>query len=147
MRYSEAKQGRVFIIRLEDGEIIHKEIEKFAQSKSILSAYLTIIGGADKESKLVVGPEKSRAVNIEPMKHTLNNVHEIIGTGTIFPDETGKPTLHMHVACGRNESTITGCIREGVKTWHVLEIVLVELLHSTASRVFDKTTGFKLLVP
>ena len=31
MKYSEAKPGRIFIIRLEDGEIIHEEIEKLFQ--------------------------------------------------------------------------------------------------------------------
>lgn len=30
MKYSEAKQGRIFVIRLEDGDVIHEEIEKFA---------------------------------------------------------------------------------------------------------------------
>ncbi|MBA3036272.1 MAG: DUF296 domain-containing protein, partial [Desulfobacterium sp.] len=30
MKYSEAKQGRIFVVRLEDGETVHEEIEKFA---------------------------------------------------------------------------------------------------------------------
>ena len=29
MKYSEAKQGRVFIIRLEDGDVLHESIEAF----------------------------------------------------------------------------------------------------------------------
>jgi predicted DNA-binding protein with PD1-like motif len=29
MKYSEAKQGRVFVMRLEDGDIVHDEIERF----------------------------------------------------------------------------------------------------------------------
>ncbi len=32
MKYSEAKQGRVFVIRLEDGDIVHEELEMFAKS-------------------------------------------------------------------------------------------------------------------
>ena len=35
MKYSQAKQGRVFVIRLEDGDVIHEEIEKFAREKGI----------------------------------------------------------------------------------------------------------------
>ena len=31
MKYSEAKQGRTFIIRLEDGDILHEKIEEFAR--------------------------------------------------------------------------------------------------------------------
>ncbi|HEC32525.1 MAG TPA: DUF296 domain-containing protein, partial [Deltaproteobacteria bacterium] len=29
MKYAEAKLGRVFVIRLEDGEIVHEVVEKF----------------------------------------------------------------------------------------------------------------------
>jgi len=147
MKYSEAKQGRIFIIRLEDGDVIHEKIEKFAHEKSINAAALIIIGGVDKGSKLVVGPENGRAEKITPMEHVLDYVHEIAGTGTVFPNENGEPVLHMHTACGRRKSTITGCVRKGVKTWHVLEIILFELINSSAKRVKDKVTGFELLIP
>jgi predicted DNA-binding protein with PD1-like motif len=147
MKYSEAKQGRVFIMRLEDGDIIHEEIEKFAVEKNIKCAHLTILGGIDKGSKLVCGPQDGRAKEIVPGTVSIDNVHEITGTGTIFPDKDGIPSLHMHIACGREEKTITGCIRTGVKTWHVLEVVLVELLECSAKRLKDEATGFNLLVP
>ena len=147
MKYSEAKRGRVFVIRLEDGDIIHEKIEHFAEEKSISYAYLTILGGIDKDSKLVCGPEDGRANIIHPEIINIDNVHEVTGTGTIFPDKNGKVSLHMHLACGRHETTKTGCVRPGVKTWHVLEIVLVELINCSAKRLFDKTTGFNLLEP
>ncbi len=60
MKYSQAKIGRIYVIRLEDGDIIHEEIEKFAREKSIKAAALIIIGGADEGSKLIVGPEHGR---------------------------------------------------------------------------------------
>lgn len=147
MKYSQAKQGRIYIIRLEDGDIIHEELEKFAKEKAIKAAALTIIGGADKESKLIVGPEHGRTETITPMEHILNNVNEIVGTGTIFPNEKGETKLHMHIACGRKTSTVTGCIRNGVRTWHILEVILFELIDTSAVRVFDPTTGFELLNP
>jgi predicted DNA-binding protein with PD1-like motif len=147
MRYSQAKQGRTFIIRLEDGDIVHKEIEKFAHEKSIKAAALIILGGADIGSKLIVGPQHGRGESIIPMEHILDNVHEIAGTGTIFPDERGKPILHMHIACGRKTSSVTGCVRKGVKTWHVMEVILFELVDTTAVRAFEPITGFELLKP
>ncbi len=147
MKYSEAKQGRTFVIRLEDGDVIHEEIEKFAREKSIYAASLIIVGGADEGSKLVVGPREGRAEKIEPMEYVLDEVHEIAGTGTIFPDEDGNPVLHMHAACGREGSTVTGCVRTGVRTWHVLEVVLFELIDTGAKRMHDSATGFKLLQP
>jgi predicted DNA-binding protein with PD1-like motif len=147
LRYSEASQGRIFVIRLEDGDIVHESIEAFASEKSIQSAALIIIGGADKQSRLVVGPEDGRAGKIVAMTHMLANVHEVAGTGTIFPDKAGKPVLHMHMACGRNNDTVTGCVRTGVKVWHVMEVVLFELIESSARRVYDEATGFELLSP
>jgi predicted DNA-binding protein with PD1-like motif len=147
LKYSEATQGRIFVIRLEDGDIVHESIEAFAAEKSIRSATLIIIGGADKQSRLVVGPEDGRAEKIVPMTHMLANVHEVAGTGTIFPDKDGKPVLHMHMACGRNNDTVTGCVRTGVKVWHVMEVVLFELTGSSAKRVYDPATGFELLSP
>jgi predicted DNA-binding protein with PD1-like motif len=147
MKYSQAEQGRIFIIRLEDGDIIHEEIEKFAFEKSIKAAAMIIIGGADKNSKLVVGPEDGRREPIVPMEQILDNVNEIVGTGTIFPNDKGDPVLHMHVACGRQASTVTGCVRKGVKTWHVLEVILFELVDTTAVRALDPVTGFELLRP
>jgi predicted DNA-binding protein with PD1-like motif len=147
MKYSQAEQGRIFIIRLEDGEVIHEEIEQFAHDKAIKAAALIILGGADKDSKLIVGPEHGRTEPIVPMEYILDDVNEIAGTGTLFPDEKGEPILHMHIACGRQASTITGCVRKGVRTWHVLEVILFELVNTGAVRVFDPITGFKLLRP
>jgi len=147
VKYSEAAQGRIFVIRLEDGDIVHESIEAFAAEQSIRSAALIIIGGADKKSRLVVGPEDGRTEKIVPMTHMLTNVHEIAGTGTIFPDKDGKPALHMHMSCGRNNDSVTGCVRAGVKVWQVMEVVLFELINSGAKRSYDAATGFDLLVP
>ncbi|WP_321493390.1 PPC domain-containing DNA-binding protein [uncultured Desulfobacter sp.] len=147
MKYSQAKQGRIYVIRLEDGDIIHEEIEKFADEQAIKAAALTIIGAVDTGSNIIVGPEDGRAESITPMKHILNNVNEIVGTGTIFPNEKGVPKLHMHIACGRQDSTVTGCIRNGVKTWHILEVILFELIDTGAVRKLDTAMGFELLNP
>jgi predicted DNA-binding protein with PD1-like motif len=51
----------------------------------------------------------------------------------------------MHVACGRQETAVTGCVRAGVLCWQVLEIVLFELLGSSGKRVFDAQLGFEFL--
>ncbi|MDY6855313.1 MAG: PPC domain-containing DNA-binding protein [Thermodesulfobacteriota bacterium] len=147
MRYSQAKTGRTFVLRLEEGDIVHEEIERFAREQSIQAAALIIVGGADEGSTLVVGPKKGRAKPVVPIEYTLNNVHEIAGTGTIFSDEEGTPILHMHIACGRSISTITGCVRTGVKVWYIMEVILFELTNTTAVRKYDPKTGFKLLNP
>ena len=147
MKYCTAEPGRIFVIRIEDGEILHECIETFAEKKKIKAAALFVLGGADKNSKLVVGPDKSRAKKITPMELTLEDAYEISGVGTIFPNAKGKPILHMHIACGRKKSTVTGCVRRGVKVWHVMELVIWELTGTSARRLLDPNSGFELLDP
>jgi len=147
MKYCQAKQGRVFVLRLEDGDIVHETIEKFAREQGIRAAALIIIGGADAGSRIVVGPRQGRSETIVPMAEILDEAHEITGTGTLFPDEQGTPLLHMDMACGRKAETITGCVREGVKAWHIMEVVLFELVDCTAKRVPQPPLGWKFLQP
>ena len=145
MKFSECKPGRIVVICLENGDMVHQEIEQFARDQSIEAASLIIIGGADKGSTLIVGPERENELPVSPLEYVLENVHDIAGAGTLFPDQQGNPVLHMHMACGRNASTRTGCIRRGVKVWHTMEVILFELLESKGKRMFDAETGFTLL--
>ncbi|MFW6054732.1 MAG: PPC domain-containing DNA-binding protein [Thermodesulfobacteriota bacterium] len=145
MQYQEARQGRIFVLRLEHGEVQHEVIEAFARERSIRAGVLTILGGVDQGSRLVVGPRDGAARPIDPMQHLLTRPREAVGTGTLFPDESGNPILHMHLACGRKDSTVTGCIRGGVKAWQILEAVLIELVDCPGKRVLDRDLGFKLL--
>ena len=147
MKYSEAKQGRVFVLRLEDGEIIHEVVEKFADDNHVNAASVIVLGGADRGSRLVVGPQDGRSDKIKAMGTVLGDVHEMTGTGTIFPDEHGTPRLHMHISTGRNEKSITGCVRNGVRVWLIAEVIIHELVDTTAKRKLDKATGFELLDP
>jgi predicted DNA-binding protein with PD1-like motif len=147
MKYSQAHPGRIFILRLEDGEILHETIEAFAIEHSVKAAAVVALGGADEGSKLVVGPDHGRSRVITPMEHLLDDVHEIAGVGTIFPGKDNKPVLHMHIASGRIAETITGCVRQGVRVWQVMEIILFELVDTSARRVLDKQLGFELLEP
>jgi len=145
VQYCEAKQGRVFVLRLEHGETVHEEVERFARQEGIAAAALIAVGGAGAGSELVVGPKDGHARPIDPMRHVLENVHEIAGIGTLFSDDAGNPLVHMHMACGRAENALAGCIRSGVKVWQIMEIVVFELLGAAAGRAEDPDLGFKLL--
>ncbi len=147
MRFSEARQGRVFILRLEDGDIVHEVIERFVDEQGIEAATLVAVGGADHGSRLVVGPATDRQLPLEPMSLVLDHAHEVTGTGTLFRDEQGQPLLHMHLACGRGDKTVTGCIRSGVRVWHVMEVILFELRDTTARRALEAPLDLKLLQP
>lgn len=147
MRYSEARQGRVFVVRLEDGDILHESIERLACEQSVAAAALIVVGGADRGSRMVVGPSDGRARPVKPMERVLDDVHEVTGTGTIFPGPGGSPAVHLHLACGREWATVTGCVRKGVKVWQVMEVIIFELVGTAASRTMDPETGFELLQP
>jgi predicted DNA-binding protein with PD1-like motif len=145
MRFTEATIGRIFILRLHDGDHIPDILESFAAKQKISSALCFFVGGAKEESRVVVGPKDGDAVPPEPMITLLRGVHEACGVGTIFMDEAGKPKLHMHASFGRNENAITGCVRMGVDVWRIGEVVILELSGSAAYRAVDRETGFEFL--
>jgi predicted DNA-binding protein with PD1-like motif len=137
--------GRIFVLRLQDGEIVHETLETFAEKNDVKSALCLFLGGAEDKSKLVVGPKDGDALPIEPMIAMLKGVHEGCGVGTIFCDPQGKPKLHMHGSFGRNGGAITGCMRAGVEVWLIGEVVLLELIGGSARREKDVKTGFEVL--
>lgn len=149
MKYSEAGIGRVFTLRLEQGESVHKVIESFAREKSLSRGVVWAIGGADCKSELVTGPEDG--ADIKPgmalFSYILDGVHESAGVGTIFPDNSGDPILHLHLSCGRGDRSVTGCARNGVLVWLYMEVVIMELTGLTSIRSVDSATGFKFLIP
>lgn len=147
MKYCQASPGRIFVIRLEHGETVHETIEAFAGQQNVSAAALIAVGGADDGSILIVGPEDGNARPVHPMDYVLKDVHEIAGVGTLFPDKDDNPVVHMHMACGRENETVTGCIRRGVTVWQVMEIVVWELVDTSARRLWDAGTGFALLEP
>ena len=145
MKYARASLGRALIVRLEDGDVVHECVEEAARAEGIARAAVILLGGAAGGSRLVVGPEDGGATPVVPMERALHDVHEMVGAGTIFPDESGRPVLHLHAAFGRDDRVTAGCIRAGVTTWVVGEVVLIELVGSEATRRVDPATGFELL--
>jgi predicted DNA-binding protein with PD1-like motif len=145
MQFTEAKLGRIFVLRLHDGDRLPDVLESFAAEKNISSALCFFLGGAKENSRVVVGPKNGSAIPPEPMVTLLNGVHEACGAGTIFANEEGKPKLHMHTSFGRDENTVTGCVRLGVDVWEIGEVIVIELTGAQARRVIDKKTNFEFL--
>jgi uncharacterized protein len=145
LNYTEANLGRIFILRLQHKETLHEVIEEFAAQKQVKSALCFFLGGAQDQSKVVVGPKDGDAMPPQPMVTLLKGVHEACGVGTIFTDEKGKPKLHMHASFGRNNNSVTGCVRLGVDVWQIGEVAILELTGSSAKRTKNKQTGFEFL--
>ena len=104
MDFTEAKLGRIFILRLHQDDRLHEVIEKFSSQKQVSSALCFFLGGAEDKSKVVVGPKEGKGCTIDPMVTLLKGVHEACGVGTIFTNEEGKPKLHMHASFGRDDT-------------------------------------------
>ena len=142
MQVTEAKFGRVFAARLEEGEQLPDVIEKLASDKHIRSALVLLLGGA-KDGKLVVGPGKGGKKQ-KILTRSFRQGHEIMGIGTIFVGDKG-PELHLHAAVGRGKNVLVGCGRTGLRVNFVMEAVIIELTGINAKRAFDPVTGFHLL--
>jgi predicted DNA-binding protein with PD1-like motif len=144
MKASEGQLGRVFVIRLEDGDAVPASIERFAEKKKIPVGQVILIGGIG-DGEVVVGPRRSNEMPPEPMLVPVDGVHEVVGVGIIAPDKKGKPKLHMHASLGRAGKTTTGCLRPGVTTWLVGEVIIFEILGTDAVRLPSDKARFDLL--
>jgi predicted DNA-binding protein with PD1-like motif len=144
MKASEGRIGRVFVVRLEDSDVVPDCVERFAREKGISVGHVILVGGIGG-GEVVVGPRDSEKRPPEPMLLPVDGAHEVVGAGIIAPDKDGKPVLHIHAALGRSGQTLTGCLRPGVKTWLVGEAIIYEILGAKVSRLPDKASGFDLM--
>jgi len=145
MEYAEGRIGRLFVVRLTEGERLPEAIEAFAREQGLQQALVIYLGGAQAGSRLVVGPDAAHPEAIVPLVHTLTGIQEVVGVGTLFPDEAGEPVLHLHAAVGREGGATVGCTRAGVEVWLVGEVVILEILGPRAVRKKEAPSGLALL--
>jgi predicted DNA-binding protein with PD1-like motif len=131
---------------LEDGDVVPSCIESFAAEKGITTAHVIMVGGIGG-GEVVVGPRHSDRMPPDPILLPVVGAHEVVGVGVLAPGEHGRPVLHVHAALGRAGNTLTGCLRPGVTTWIVGEVILYEILDAEVRRIKDDTCGFALLQP
>ena len=144
MKSCEGQLGRVFMIRLEDGDVLPGCIEDFAEENGVSVGHVILVGGIG-DGEVVVGPRRSNESPPQPMLLPIDGAHEVVGIGVLAPGEDGKPILHIHAALGRSGKTMSGCLRPGVTTWLVGEAILYEILGVDAVRIKDEQSGFVLL--
>ena len=144
MKACEGSAGRVFVMRLEDGDVVPDCIERFAEENRVYVGQAILVGGIGG-GNVVVGPRRSEERPPEPMLLPIDGAHEVVGVGVLAPGEDGKPSLHIHAALGRAGQTVSGCLRHGVTTWLVGEVILYEILGANVARIKDEQCGFMLL--
>jgi hypothetical protein len=141
MQYTEGQIGRVFVVRIDNGEDMLVLIRHFVNDKGIQAGSLLFLG-ALLDGRMVTGPEEPV---IPPIPHFImfEGGWEVFGVGTIFPGEDGAH-IHYHASVGRSGHALTGCLREKATTYLLVEVVILEFTGLAAKRVFDEKTQVHL---
>jgi uncharacterized protein len=142
MQYSEGNIGRIFVLRIDDGEDLIESVIEFVRKKD-LKFVMGLFIGALRDGKAVTGPELPI---IPPVQHfeTYESAWEVFGMVTVYPSSDG-PRPHIHSALGRGREALVGCLREKASVYLVNEAVLFEFVGLNAIRELDKRSGFYLL--
>lgn len=143
MQYTEGQLGRVFVVRIDNGEDMLISLRQFIEDKSIQAGSILFLG-ALMNGRMVTGPEEPV---IPPVPHFVmfEGGWEVFGVGTIYTGEGG-PHIHYHASVGRSGHALTGCLREKATTYLIIEAVILEFSGLTARREFDKKTQVHLPV-
>jgi predicted DNA-binding protein with PD1-like motif len=140
MQYSEGRWGRVFVLRMDDGEDLIGSILRFVGEKEIGSAVVLFLG-ALRDGRMVTGPELP-VIPPTPHFEPFIGAWEVFGMATIY--SSGGPRIHVHSSLGRGREALVGCIRERASAYLVVEAVLMEIAGIKASRELDERTGLYL---
>ncbi|OPY37450.1 MAG: hypothetical protein A4E35_01366 [Methanoregula sp. PtaU1.Bin051] len=143
MQYAQGQVGRVFVVRIDDGEEFLESMRRFIADKGIQSGSITFLG-ALMNGRMVTGPEEPI---IPPVPHFVlfEGGWEVFGVGTIYPGEGG-PHIHYHASVGRAGHALTGCLREKAATYLIVEAIIIEFTGLMARREFDDRTQTSLPV-
>jgi predicted DNA-binding protein with PD1-like motif len=135
MQYTEGQLGRVFVVRIDDGEDMLISLHQFVNDKCIQAGSILFLG-ALMNGRMVTGPEEPV---IPPVPHFVmfEGGWEVFGVGTIYPGEGG-PHIHYHASVGRSGHALTGCLREKAITYLIVEAVILEFTGLSARREFDE---------
>ena len=143
MQYTEGQIGRVFVVRLDDGEAMLHAIRQHITDKNIQAGSIQFLG-ALMNGRMVTGPEEPV---IPPVPHFVlfEGGWEVFGIGTIYPGDDG-PHIHFHGSVGRSGHALTGCLREKAVTYLIVEAIITEFTGLSARREFDERMQLHLPV-
>jgi len=143
MQYTEGQLGRVFVVRIDDGEDMLVSIRTFVRDKGVRAGSLVFLG-ALMDGRMVTGPEEPI---IPPVPHFVmfEGGWEVFGVGTIYPGDDG-PYIHYHASVGRAGHALTGCLRDKAVTYLIVEAVIYEFTGLSARKEFDEKTQLHLPV-
>ncbi|MGI8998267.1 MAG: PPC domain-containing DNA-binding protein [Candidatus Limnocylindria bacterium] len=139
MRFWEATAGRAFVVRLETGSDLVKDIERFCAEHGILAAQVTVIGAVRHASYAYYEQDDHRYRELASATH-----HEIVGfTGNVSLRD-GRPFLHAHATfADADGATVGGHLVPGCEVF-AGEVMIRELGGVSLVRQPDELTGLAL---
>jgi len=143
VEYAQGSIGRVFAVRLEEGEHLYRCLEELARRETIRAAVVVCLGGI-RSGRVVTGPKQANGP-IEPIVFEFDDAREFLGTGTIFWGDDDRPILHLHAAIGRGDEVVVGCPRGGATVFLVQEAIVLEVIGMNGRRLCDPQSGLQLL--
>jgi Predicted DNA-binding protein with PD1-like DNA-binding motif len=143
MQYSEGRIGRVFVLRIDDGEDFLAVTREFVKTHAVTTGTILYLG-ALRQAKMVTGPEEA-VFPPDPHFVMFEGGWEMVGIGTITVED-GSPAIHFHTSVGRAGHALTGCLREKAVTYIVAEAVILEFSGISIVRQFDEKTQVNLPV-
>lgn len=143
MQYSEGSIGRVFVLRIDDGEDFLAVTREFVKTHNVTAGTILYLG-ALRQARMVTGPEEA-VFPPDPHFVMFEGGWEMVGIGTISVED-GAPAIHFHASVGRAGYALTGCLREKAVTYIVAEAVILEFAGISIVRRFDEKTRVNLPV-
>ena len=141
MQYQQGRTGRIFIAKMDHQDDLLTELKKLAEAEEIQTAVFYLIGALEK-AQLVSGP-KECVIPPEQLWRDFQDGREIVGIGTVFRNEQKEVLIHLHGAMGKGDLVQMGCLRSNTKVYLVAEVIMLEILDTTALK--SPVVGFNLL--
>jgi predicted DNA-binding protein with PD1-like motif len=132
-RFWEARPGRIWVGRLETGDDLVEEIERFAEEQEVRAAWVSAIGAVRRAAFAYYEQEERRYLELETSEH--HEITSLVGNISI---------LHAHGSfASRNGTAVGGHLLLGCEVF-VTEITIRELEGVELLRSPDEVTGLAL---
>ncbi|WP_026486186.1 PPC domain-containing DNA-binding protein [Caldanaerobius polysaccharolyticus] len=137
--FTAPKIGRVFVLRLDQGDYVLESINDFIKKENIKDAVVvSAIGTLDYCVLHMVTTTGYPAV--EHFERWEDKPLELSSIDGVIAD--GKP--HLHAVVSDKEKAYSGHLEEGCRVLYLAEIVIVELVGANLSRIYDENHILKL---
>ncbi|MBN1596403.1 DNA-binding protein [candidate division FCPU426 bacterium] len=143
MDFVECKPGRIFLLKFMHGDNILDALRNFCKTTGVRSAFFALLGGL-QSGAIVTGPKKP-VIPPTPNWVKLKDGWEMLGVGSIFPDDETAVGIHLHTAVGKGSLAKTGCLRKNGRVFIVAEAMLYEIKGTKAHKALDPKARIKLL--